>query len=414
MNIGQFMLMSSQPNLTTQTKTTISGTDGPKGQFDQLLMSLEEEILDSEDIVVNNKVAKEELILIDKLAELNDEFESFEKYLEQIPVEKLDEVIEMIVLKINSSEFLNTLDKYIDFEYYNDGTDFLKEYEDESPSDIASNIITQLIQLLPNLKENLSLNQNISSNSVLVKNDFFHLLNQDIKQLNITVNKNENFNEKVNITSFISKLVNQLNLVDPTATRTKINSFQLDGFINKFGEKSNNLSNVLLTNGDLSQPMNKTQQLVIHIGESQSKQGQQQQFIRQFQEMISRGTFSNLNNGMQQLTIKLFPEHLGRLDIQLTQMNGVMTARILASSTAARELIESQIHQLRQAFSQQQIQVERIEISHQNQQQLGQTDKDEQQKNNKDQKDDNKQSDDDENNDSFEEELKQFSINEEV
>ncbi|WP_216827984.1 flagellar hook-length control protein FliK [Alkalihalobacterium elongatum] len=123
------------------------------------------------------------------------------------------------------------------------------------------------------------------------------------------------------------------------------------------GQQSVNL------NTDL-QNMSRVQQLVLHIGEQTSKEAEQRQFVRQFQELLGRGVLKNLNNGSQ-ISIRFFPEHLGRLDIRLSQMNGVITARILATTSTARELIESQIQQLRNGFSQQQINVERIEIAHQ-------------------------------------------------
>ncbi|WP_227935813.1 flagellar hook-length control protein FliK [Alkalihalobacillus deserti] len=120
---------------------------------------------------------------------------------------------------------------------------------------------------------------------------------------------------------------------------------------------------------ELGQAMSRAEQATIHIGDRLPKEMQQQQFIRQFQSLIQRSVLNQGPAGLNTLSIKLFPAHLGRLDIQLTQVDGVITARILTGSATARELIEAQITQLRQAFNQQQIQVERIEIA---QQYLGQ------------------------------------------
>ncbi|UOE92836.1 flagellar hook-length control protein FliK [Alkalihalobacillus sp. LMS39] len=129
---------------------------------------------------------------------------------------------------------------------------------------------------------------------------------------------------------------------------------------------------------ELAQPMDRVQQFVIHVGESETKQAQQQQFMRQFQELLGKSNVRLLNGGTTQLTLKLNPAHLGRLDIQLLQQNGVITAKIMATTTAAKELIESQLHQLRQSFGLQQLQVEKIEIVQQ--QQFGQLNKDEENK----------------------------------
>ncbi|CAM3751713.1 flagellar hook-length control protein FliK [Alkalicoccus chagannorensis] len=91
----------------------------------------------------------------------------------------------------------------------------------------------------------------------------------------------------------------------------------------------------------------------------------QEQFIRQFEQMLSRSSLQQLSNGTQQLSVRLTPENLGRLDITLQQVNGVMTARLMATTQMTRELLESQLHQLKQAFQGQNLQVERIEITQQ-------------------------------------------------
>lgn len=84
--------------------------------------------------------------------------------------------------------------------------------------------------------------------------------------------------------------------------------------------------------------------------------------LREFQAVLNRANFGQVN-GTNRIAIKLYPEHLGQLRIELLEVNGVMTARILASTSAARELLDSQMHQLRQAFTQQNLQVERIDLS---------------------------------------------------
>jgi flagellar hook-length control protein FliK len=108
--------------------------------------------------------------------------------------------------------------------------------------------------------------------------------------------------------------------------------------------------------------MSKMEQVSMHIGDRLPKEMQQQQFIRQLQSIIKRGSFSQNSQGANTLSIKLYPEHLGRLTIQLSQVEGVITARIITGSLVAKELIETQITQLRQAFAQQQLQVDRIDV----------------------------------------------------
>ncbi|GEL06659.1 flagellar hook-length control protein FliK [Salisediminibacterium halotolerans] len=102
----------------------------------------------------------------------------------------------------------------------------------------------------------------------------------------------------------------------------------------------------------------------------QSERTSQEQLIRQFQNLLSRSSFQQLNNGLQQLNIKLHPESLGRLDIQLQQVNGMMTAKLMTSTQSARELLDGQLQSLRNAFQAQNIPVEKIEITQQQTNQL--------------------------------------------
>ena len=63
--------------------------------------------------------------------------------------------------------------------------------------------------------------------------------------------------------------------------------------------------------------------------------------------------------------LQLNPGHLGSLRIEIIQQDSVMVAKIVTSTQAAKEAIEGQLSQLKQAFNTQNIQVERVEISQQ-------------------------------------------------
>ena len=86
--------------------------------------------------------------------------------------------------------------------------------------------------------------------------------------------------------------------------------------------------------------------------------------VKSFENILSKAQFSN-QNGIQKLLIKLNPEHLGSLRVELVQREGVMIARIIASSHGAKELLDGQLQGLKQAFIQQNIPVEKIELSQQ-------------------------------------------------
>ncbi|MFJ7929445.1 flagellar hook-length control protein FliK [Peribacillus sp. NPDC096448] len=88
----------------------------------------------------------------------------------------------------------------------------------------------------------------------------------------------------------------------------------------------------------------------------------QEEFVKQFENILSKANFSG-TNGVNKLLIRLTPEHLGSLRIELIQRDGMLSAKILATTAQAKDMLENQIHGLKQAFSGQNIQIEKIEIS---------------------------------------------------
>lgn len=109
--------------------------------------------------------------------------------------------------------------------------------------------------------------------------------------------------------------------------------------------------------------MTKLEQYVL----TASKNGQSvdvEQFVKSFENILSKANFSN-TNGVQKLLIRLNPENLGSLRIELIQKDGAMVAKILATTAQAKDLLDRQLQGLKQAFTNQSISVEKIEISQQ-------------------------------------------------
>lgn len=93
-----------------------------------------------------------------------------------------------------------------------------------------------------------------------------------------------------------------------------------------------------------------------------AKPAQSEALLKEMQAIINRAQISNAQ-GITRLTLKLYPENLGTIRIELVQNDGVLSARLLASTAHGRELLDSQAHQLKQAFVQQNIQVDRLDIA---------------------------------------------------
>ncbi|CAI6031666.1 hypothetical protein PAECIP112173_00660 [Paenibacillus sp. JJ-100] len=67
--------------------------------------------------------------------------------------------------------------------------------------------------------------------------------------------------------------------------------------------------------------------------------------------------------GFSEATISLRPEHLGKLDVQITLQNGQLVARFVTEHVMAKDMLEQQMMQLRSSLQAQGIQVERLEVT---------------------------------------------------
>ncbi|RSK27031.1 flagellar hook-length control protein FliK [Bacillus sp. HMF5848] len=108
--------------------------------------------------------------------------------------------------------------------------------------------------------------------------------------------------------------------------------------------------------------LSQTQQLIMHTGQSSGTGKQGQQLVDQFLKTINKGKFMTLADGSKQMTIRLNPEHLGSLTVKLSQSNGEMIARIIASSSKAKEMLDANIIQLRTSPVTQGLAIDKIEV----------------------------------------------------
>ncbi|MGM0844600.1 MAG: flagellar hook-length control protein FliK [Bacillota bacterium] len=87
-----------------------------------------------------------------------------------------------------------------------------------------------------------------------------------------------------------------------------------------------------------------------------------EQFVKDFANIMARSQMTQTPN-MSKLLLKLYPEQLGSVRVEILQQNGVMTARILASTKTAKDILDSQLTGLRQALAGQNLQIEKIEVA---------------------------------------------------
>lgn len=92
------------------------------------------------------------------------------------------------------------------------------------------------------------------------------------------------------------------------------------------------------------------------------KPAQSEELMKQLQKVMDRVQFGQAG-GANRLVIKLYPEQLGTIRIELIQKDGLLTARMLASTALGKDLLDSNSNHLRQGLVNQNIQIEKIEIS---------------------------------------------------
>lgn len=85
---------------------------------------------------------------------------------------------------------------------------------------------------------------------------------------------------------------------------------------------------------------------------------QQTDIVRQIVEQVRL----NMNQQTTSLELQLYPEHLGRIQINVVAKEGVMTASIVAETEAAKQAIEAGLLNLKEAMEQQDLKVDAIEV----------------------------------------------------
>ncbi|GIQ68641.1 hypothetical protein XYCOK13_14650 [Xylanibacillus composti] len=89
------------------------------------------------------------------------------------------------------------------------------------------------------------------------------------------------------------------------------------------------------------------------------------QLVKDMNALVVKQLSFQKGEGFSEARITLMPEHLGQVTIKLTMMNGQLTAHFVAETMAGRELLDSQLSQLRASLQNQGIQVEKLEVTQQ-------------------------------------------------
>jgi flagellar hook-length control protein FliK len=322
----------------------------------------------------NNIQQLKEIIEFLKVSEIT-ELENGSELLEKISFQNETDIIEIISeqLDLTQEELVQMLEGFIE--------QVLPEVKLKEDID-AENQIRLLISAISNFDQKEGIN--------LQGKDFSGAL-KALKLYDILSAKQDFHTSKLNLKDFLNNV--QVKIESLTNNR--------EGILQKlFPPLANEINSIKQQNNAANEPAGQTAAKIIHRAETglqgfiqvqsfskpeqmsllspQGKTVSADQLMQQFENILSRSSFLK-TGGTQKLFIKLNPDHLGALRIELIQKDSAMIARILTSTGAAKEILDSHINGLKQAFSSQNIQIERIEISQQMTQQDRSFNKDPQQ-----------------------------------
>lgn len=112
----------------------------------------------------------------------------------------------------------------------------------------------------------------------------------------------------------------------------------------------------------VQQPTVQAKPVTITVTLPAEKPAQSEALLKEIQNIMNRSQLTGQQGNMK-LLLKLFPENLGQIRIELVQQNGVLTARLLASTALGKELLDSNLNQLKASFTAQNIQMDRLDVA---------------------------------------------------
>jgi len=90
---------------------------------------------------------------------------------------------------------------------------------------------------------------------------------------------------------------------------------------------------------------------------------QASQFTQDMTQYVLKNMKITLTQGISEAKLSLFPKNLGHVDVKITMHEGQLIAQFAADTLAGKQMLESQLPQLRQALQSQGLQVEKLEVT---------------------------------------------------
>lgn len=99
---------------------------------------------------------------------------------------------------------------------------------------------------------------------------------------------------------------------------------------------------------------NRVQQLLVEKMDVQTSES----IVKQVLEQVKL----NIKTDVTSVQMQLYPEHLGKVAIQVVSKNGVLTAQIATENESAKAALESQLNTLKESFDNQGLKVQSVEV----------------------------------------------------
>src|SRR5699024_2411394 len=99
--------------------------------------------------------------------------------------------------------------------------------------------------------------------------------------------------------------------------------------------------------------MSQIEQFVLHLSDGED-------VTTNLSKTLNQNRYFQIGQMLQgnQLTLHLRPDHLGEMVVRFQEINGETVVRLIVASSAAKQLLESNISQLKNMFSPHQVSIE--------------------------------------------------------
>lgn len=239
-----------------------------------------------------------------------------------------------------------------------------KHAEEKLPADFLSAIL-QVVQLINDLdpKELRELPAKELKQSIQMAKELQVMARQipislsEMSKLNELEQDFQSLLDQIQKANKESKLKQMASIVDKTFYSFKKEQTDPPG-VSDLSNTGLESKNVMTSTNQL-----RSEGLILNLGKSVDPETEMRGFVRELANILARSNYSQTGNTTK-LLIRLYPEELGSLRIELLQKDGLMTAKFLASTTTAKEMLDLQLNNLRHAFQQQNLTVDRIEVSY--------------------------------------------------